>query len=358
MGLITEYKCPNCGAPLSFDAEAGKVKCANCGHEYEVGELIDAQKEDGITEEFDWGNYKQNLSEETMDENLVYTCESCGAVIETTSTTAATRCPYCDNNVVLTDRVSGGLKPNYVIPFAISKKEIPNILKEFYKTKKYLPKDFFSASVIEKAQGVYVPFWLFDCKVSGNVSFNATRSAAVTTRKEIITTTSHYLLERDGEIEFSNVPVDASLRMDNDLMDSLEPYDYSKLTEFDGAYLAGFVADRFDSSPDDEIPRATERTINSTVQAMKGTVSGFETTNLRSNKLKLDSAKVSYAFLPVYVFNCEYKGKKYRYAVNGQTGKVVADLPASKGLMLKSSMLAGGIVGLIVLIGACALTLM
>ena len=348
MGLITEYKCPNCGAPLAFDAAAGKVKCENCGHESEVGDLIDAQKEDGITEEFNWGNYKDSLSGERLEDVVVYQCQSCGAVIETDKNTVATTCPYCDNNVVITDRVSGGLKPNAIIPFEITKKELPDILQRFYKDKKYLPKDFFSTRVIEKAQGVYVPFWLFDCKVAGNVAFNTTRSAAVTTAKEIITTTSHFLSERDGEMEFSNVPVDASVKMDNDLMDSLEPYYYSKIKDFDGAYLAGFVADRFDSSPDDEISRVTERTVNSAVEAMRSTVTGFETVNLRSNRLHLENANVKYALLPVYLFNCTYKGKKYRYAVNGQTGKVVADLPISQGKIFKHSALVAGIVTVIV----------
>ena len=355
MGLITEYKCPNCAAPLAFDAGAGKVKCENCGHKFEVGDLIDAQKEDGITEEFNWGNYKEGLTGERLDDVVVYQCNSCGAVIETDKNTVATTCPYCDNNVVITDRVSGGLKPNAIIPFEITKKDLPDILQRFYKTKKYLPKDFFSERVIEKAQGVYVPFWLFDCKVAGNVAFNTTRSSAITTAKEIITTTSHYLAERDGEIEFSNVPVDASVKMDNDLMDSLEPYDYSKLKNFDGAYLAGFVADRFDSSPDDEIPRATERTINSAVESMRSTVSGFETVRLRSNKLHLKNANVKYALLPVYLFNCTYKGKKYRYAVNGQTGKIVADLPISNAKIFGHSALVGGIVAVIVLAIAFAL---
>lgn len=347
MGLITEYKCPSCGAPLSFDAESGQVKCQNCGNEYEVGTIVDAQKVDEAnTTSFDWGDYKTHLKQEDFAGLSVYKCQSCGAEIETTATTAATKCPYCDNNVVLMDRVSGGLKPNVVIPFAIDKKQLPGIMDNFYKSKKYLPRDFFSQSVIERAQGVYIPFWLFDCTISGNCSYNSESSTYTETPRERITTTRRYLHERGGRMQFSNVPVDASEKMDNDLMDSIEPYDYSKMVPYDSSYLTGFVADRFDRDPDEELPRANVRTLQSANAVMRGTVNGGAT--LRYSNLKMEKASVKYALLPAYVFNCEYKGQRYRYCVNGQTGKVVADLPIDKGLTRKRFLTVGAIAFVIV----------
>ena len=106
MGLITEYKCPGCGAPLAFDAESGQVTCQHCGNVYTVADVVADQKKEQSTEEFDWGNYKAGLSTEVLDNTVVYQCKSCGAVLETDANTAATSCPYCDNNIVITDRVS------------------------------------------------------------------------------------------------------------------------------------------------------------------------------------------------------------------------------------------------------------
>ena len=331
MGLITEYKCPNCGAPLAFDADSGEVGCKNCGSCFTVEQIIESQGTSS-TEEFDWGNYKAGLSSEVLEGTAIYQCQSCGAVLETDQNTVATSCPYCDNNIVLTDRVSAGLKPNAVVPFAIDKKQLKDIVNNFYKGKKLLPKNFFNESKIDKILGVYIPFWLFDCDVEGRVDFRAERITHHETSRESITTTYHYLLRREGEMKFSNVPVDASTQMDNALMDSLEPFDFSKMVPFDGAYLSGFVADRFDSDPDKEIQRANNRVINTTLGALESTTGGYQSVSPRSNDLYLKSASVKYVLLPAYIINCDYNGKKYQYAVNGQTGKIVGELPSSKSL--------------------------
>lgn len=332
MGLITEYKCPACGAPLAFDAESGQVACQHCGNNFSVGSVVEAQQPQTSTEEFDWGNYKAGLSTEVLEGTSVYQCQSCGAILETDQNTAATSCPYCDNNIVLTDRVSAGLKPNAIIPFAIDKKQLKDIVHRFYEGKKLLPKNFFSDSKIDNILGVYIPFWLFDCTVEGSVNFRGARTSVAETPRERVTTTYNYMLRRDGSMSFSNVPVDASTQMDNDLMDSLEPFDYSRMVPFDGAYLSGFVADRFDSDPDAELPRANRRVISSTLSGIRSTITDFEMVSEHSNTLRMKHANVKYVLMPAYIINCEYGGKKYQYAVNGQTGKIVGELPSSKAL--------------------------
>ncbi len=334
MGLITEYKCTACGAALAFDASSGSVRCDYCGTELSVEEVIDSQTAATTTEEFDWGNYKAGLSTDILTNTAVYQCQSCGAVLETDKSTAATTCPYCDSNVVLTDRVAGGMKPNALIPFAIDKKELKERVRAFYQNKKLLPKNFFNENKIDEILGVYVPFWLFDCTVEGGMNFRGETESIMDTPRERVITTRHYHIVRDGEVSFRNVPVDASTKMDNDLMDSIEPYDFSKMVPFDGAYLTGFYADRFDSDPDSEIGRANRRVLNSTRDAITRTVMGYSNLQPYSDSLRMKNANVKYVLLPAYIINCEYGGKKYRYAVNGQTGKIVGELPSSNSLAL------------------------
>lgn len=328
MSLVTEYKCPNCGAALAFDPSSSSVKCDHCGHSFDVANIVKSQEVEGQNEEFNWDRFNGMKSLENFEGTSVYQCQSCGAILETDENTVATKCPYCDNNVVITDRVSKGLKPNALIPFAIDKKQIPDLLMGFYKKKKLLPKSFFTERIMEKAQGIYVPFWLFDASITGKAKFKGTVVTTQSTSKERITTTHDYLLIREGDLSFTHIPVDASTKMDNDLMDSIEPYDYSKLVPFDGAYLSGFVADRFDSDPDAELPRANGRMTNTLIAQLRNTAIEYAPV-LFSSDVRLKNADVNYVFLPVYVLNCEYKGKKYRYAINGQTGKVVGEVPKS-----------------------------
>ena len=330
MGDVKGYRCPSCGAVLAYAPGTSEVRCANCGKSIPVAILDTMQADAGENASFDWGDYKQQLSGQHLQNTKVYQCKSCGAEIEADATTAATRCPYCDSNVVLTDRVSGGLRPNAVIPFKITPKELPDAVNRFYKNKKLIPKNFFDKSRLSKVQGVYVPFWLYDCRLAGRVNLSATTVRMYSDAHYDYTETTEYLLARAGEMSFENVPVDASVKMDNDLMDSLEPFDFSEMVDFNDAYLAGYVADRFDSDPDAELPRANERMMRSADAAFAAAEGQYESVSIQNNAMQIADAGVKYVLLPVYLLHCEYNGKKYQYAVNGQTGKVVGELPVSK----------------------------
>ena len=329
MAQVTEYKCPGCGAPLEFTAQSGNVTCHSCGNEYSIEAIRALHESEATQQEFDWGDFKANLNAEPMEDVAVFTCESCGAEIEADHATAATKCPYCGNNVILNERVSAGLKPNAVIPFKIAADQLPELLQKFYKKKRLLPRNFFAQNKIGKVQGVYVPFWLFDSKIDGSVTMNGVIIRHYTEGDYDCTETNHFLLVREGDMAFSKIPVDASVKMPDDLMDSIEPFDYSAMVPYDSAYLAGFLADRFDSDPDAELPRANGRMQSSAVEMFTSTAALY-TPTLRTCSLRLIDPSVRYVMLPVYLLNCEYGGKTYRYAVNGQTGKVAGELPISK----------------------------
>lgn len=340
---VNEYKCPNCGAPLEYDPESGQLKCAACGSTFSVEEVSLSARGIEETGGFDWGAYRNETSQETMH-TAVYTCQSCGATIEADTTTAATRCPYCDNVVVMNERVQGGVRPNAVIPFRYKPKDLPRLVKKFYEGKTLLPNHFFKDSYLTEVQGLYVPFWLYDCGVSGGVNLRGERVFHYSEGEYDVTETHHYQLERDGSMHFSHIPVDASTKMPNDLMDSVEPFDFSELADFQEGYLSGFLADRFDSSPDDELPRATDRLMASAEQTLAGTCPGYTAVHITNNGMQITDASVKYVLLPVYLLNCNYKGEKYQYAVNGQTGKVVGKLPVDKGKVFRwflGSFLAG-----------------
>ena len=325
-----EYKCPACGSALVFNTESGKLKCSSCDNEYDVGTI--KQYQSNRTEaEFQWDKKYTNALNETLPEMTSYICQSCGAEIITDGTTAATHCPYCDNEVIITEKLTGALKPNGVIPFKIDKKGIKEKIQEFCRGKKLLPKNFFTDQKIDAIQGVYVPVWLFDGKLDGKVSLDGITSSSYTTGNYRYTETSHYLITCDGSMEFTRVPVDGSEKMPDDLMNSIEPFDYSQIVPFDGQYLSGFLADRYDKGPDESIPTASQRMMNSAVSAFGAAASQYSSVTLRNNGLNLYDPSVKYVLLPVYIFNCEYKGTKYRFAMNGQTGKLVGELPIDKG---------------------------
>ena len=368
---ITNYQCPACMGPLHFVGESGKLECDYCGSNFNVAEIEALYKEkeqkaakaaedtenapetkdgsewdvSGLNE--DWGADAEGMR--------TYSCPSCGAELLCEATTAATSCPYCGNPTVVPGQFSGILKPDYVLPFKLSKEDAIKALKKHYLKKPLLPSTFSKANHLEEIKGVYVPFWMYDGKASGSAQFHATQVHTYTSGDYEITETSHYDVRRAGSLGFEKIPVDASSKMPDDYMDSIEPYDYSDLKPFSTAYLPGFLADKYDVSVEDSRERADKRCVGSLSCALKSTVSGYTTCNETSRNIHLKRGKVHYALLPVWLLNTKWEGKDFLFAMNGQTGKLVGNLPVSTKRVIG---LFAAIAALFIAIGVTALVLL
>jgi hypothetical protein len=187
---------------------------------------------------------------------------------------------------------------------------------------------------------MYVPFWLFDCDADVDMSFRGTRTHAWSDREYNYVRTEHYMIRRGGDISFEKIPVNGSTRLAENYMEAIEPYDYSELKPFSTGYLAGYMADRYDVDADDCIPRADERAKKSSEQAFEATVRGYATVLPQSSSIHMHGGKVHYVLLPVWMLNTKYKGKMYTFAMNGQTGKMVGELPADSG---REALMFGGV---------------
>ncbi len=329
MSDTVSFKCPNCGAPLKYSAELGRFACEYCDSEFSLEEVKNAAV--NAEQPFDWGDYAANVSDEHLEGLVSYVCRSCGAEVVTDAVTAATHCPYCGNVMVIEENLSGLVKPNGVIPFRVDKKKLQEIVKNYCSNKRLLPKGFLSAHKIEEIKGVYVPFWLYDCRADGSMTFDATRVRTWADNQYYYTETSHYFVTCSGGMAFSRIPADGSRRMDDDLMDSIEPYDMNDIQPFAQGYLSGFFADRFDDDAESCLPRADRRVKNSLSEAFRSSLHGFTTAVPAANNIRLTDPSVQYVLLPVYLINASYKGQNYAFAVNGQTGKMTGNLPISKG---------------------------
>lgn len=360
---ITNYQCPACGGPLHFAGASGKLECEYCGSSFEVAEIekLYQQKDEKAADAFHEESEKQAAQEPAEDWDTagdgmhVYNCPSCGAELICDENTAATSCPYCGNPSIVPGQLSGMLKPDYVLPFKLDKAAAIAALKKHYGKKLLLPKAFRDQNHIEQIQGVYVPFWLFDMKSDADLSFNATRSHVHTEGDWEVTTTEHFRIHRAGTVEFARIPVDGSSKMPDDYMDSIEPYDYTELKPFSTAYLPGFLADKYDVSVEDSRDRADRRCAGSLVNALEKTVTGYASCNETGRSIQLKRGKVHYALLPVWILNTRWEDKDFLFAMNGQTGKLVGNLPVSTKRVIG---LFAAIVALLVAISVTAILLM
>lgn len=335
MSDTMEYKCPACGGALAFDSATQKLKCPFCGSEFDVSQFDESHKEDikdNVKGEMEWnvaagGEWGAN-EQEGMN---VYSCNSCGGEIVCDETTTSSSCPYCGNPIVMKGKLSGMLKPDYIIPFKLDKEEAKKALKRHVESKKLVPKLFKSDNHIDEIKGVYIPFWLFDADVDAQISFSGEKTRTWSDSDYKYIEHNYYDIYRCGSVAFDKVPVDGSSKMPDDLMESIEPFNFSEAVDFTTAYLAGYMADKYDVDANASIEAANARIRRSTEDAFRGTVRGFTSVTAQNSYINLRNGNAKYALYPVWLLNTKWQNNIYTFAMNGQTGKFVGDLPMDKG---------------------------
>lgn len=351
---IRNYQCPSCTGPLQFDPATGKLVCEYCGSSYSVEEIEklygkpEAKPKPGKTEQPEGSPW----SEAEAAGLRVYNCPSCGAELIFDVTTTAGSCPYCGNPTIVPDELSGALRPEWVIPFKLTKEEAVKALKAHYKKKPLLPKLFSDQNHLEEIKGVYAPFWLYDGEASGSAVYDAKKERSYTTPRYYVTETSHYECYRSGRLRFERIPVDSSTKMPDEYMDAIEPFDYGEMVPFATTYLPGFMAEKYDVDAEEAQERARVRAERSFADVLKESVTGYSGVSEKECHAEFRRSGLHYALLPVWLLNTKWKDSTYLFAINGQTGKPVGNLPIDKGK--KNAWFFGVWAGVAVVVAAVA----
>ena len=338
------YKCPSCGAYLTFDPEGQQWKCPFCDSAFQEDALLETEAQ-----------HEQDASEpETYHtaegEQVLYRCQSCGSEIVTTDeTTVATECYYCHSPVVLQGRLPDEFRPDTVLPFTIDQDAAVKGFMNWVKSKKYVPKAFFSQSQIQKISGVYYPHFVTECEVEGAVEGEGRNTSVMDMGKYIVTSTQHYHVRREADITFGNIMRPALAKQNRKLADGIHPFPLENEKPFSTAYLSGFLAERRDIDPEsiqgdiqNEVEKYVEPLLNESIHYNSYSV---------SPSAKLKKMNTRYVLLPTWVLTYPNKHKKddpYYYAMNGCTGEVCGKLPIDKkklnlnGLFIGAAVFAVG----------------
>ena len=375
------YQCPACMGPLHYVGDTGKLQCDYCGSSYtpEEVEALYAEKqkaadaaqaeataraEAGERSAFeqmgDASGASSVVTQEVLDDAAAvsgqaaaaggaeasyfaraswneseraglrsFTCSSCGAQVTVDATTEVTECPYCGNQAVAPGAFSGGARPDALIPFKLDQEAAKSALSAYYKGKKFLPKEFASQNHIAHLQGVYVPFWLYDGTAEGSGTFHCENVRSYRSGDEEVTETDVYEAYRAGSLSFSRIPADASSKMPDAHMDAIEPFDFSELVDFSVAYLPGYLAERYDEDAEACCHRADRRMRGSLEEELRATVTGYDSVGEGSIDANTQVGEVRQALFPVWMLHTRWKDDDYLFAMNGQTGRLVGDLPVS-----------------------------
>ena len=317
MSSVKKYKCLNCGAGLEFSPTNQNWKCHYCFSDFSIQEVEEAYNEG-------------ELPDEDAPELDSYSCNSCGAELIADDTISATFCLYCKNPTIIKNRFSGRFKPQLVIPFNLTKDDAQKIYTKWIKRRIFAPKKFKSKEEIDKVTGVYVPYWLFNCDIDGQIEGVGTKVRTWTSGDIIYTETRYYNVEREGNCSYNLLPVDGSKKLDDSIMEKVEPFDYSKMVKFSLPYMSGFMAEQYDVDSDEASRSMKKRVQEFYENRLKGTVKGYRSFKVKSRNINFNEIDEQYAMLPIYLLVNKHKGKDHVFVLNGQTGKVVGDTPIDR----------------------------
>lgn len=326
--MVIQYKCPDCGADMAFDSRKGSLSCESCGRTLSVDEYKEPEEElEGSFQEFTEQTFTSTFGEE---EAAQYQCSNCGAVLITGPDTAATTCSFCGAPMILGDRLTGNLAPSKVIPFSINKEQAQDAFRKWCRGGLLTPKDFMTAERVKNITGIYVPFWLYDLNGRGEAHADCTRTRSYESGEYIYTETRHYDVYRKVDLNYLKVPCDASEKMNDGLMDKLEPFHYNNLQDFKAPYLAGYVAEKYNYTDKDLFPRVKDRVERYVADYIRSTINGYSSTLIRQQWTDIKQRNAYYALLPVWMICYDYKDSEHIFAMNGQTGKIAGTPPFSR----------------------------
>lgn len=310
---VLDHKCPSCDAVLKFNPEGQNWACEYCKKNYNLDELNTHKEGD--------------LKKTDLD---IYTCPNCGAEVIVDPNISTTSCIYCKNTTILRSKFQGEFSPRYIIPFKKTKKDAIKAFKNIRKGRILTPKEFNNSKNIKEMSGVYIPFWLYDYDAKGMIETECKKITTWKNGEYKYEKTDTYLVTRGGDMSFNKIPVDGSKKFQDDIMNSIEPFKYEELKKFNYAYLSGFLSEKYDISKGEAETIAQQRAKNSFIRQMKNDIMGFDEIGQIKHSINLNNKDNSYVLLPVWMLNIKYKDKIYTFAMNGQTGKIVGNIPVDK----------------------------
>ena len=309
------YTCPNCGGNLKFHIKKQKMVCENCQYEedpYKVQEFHSAEEEQT-------GEY----------EATVFRCPHCGGEIISEDTTAATFCSFCGATTVLEPRIVKERKPAYILPFEKTKEECKDAYAKVLKKALFLPDEYKNPDNINKFRGIYMPYWDYQYSLNEPFQFWGIKSR----RRGNYEYTDYYDINCHVDMDYKGVCFDASSSFADHMSEGIAPYAVKNSKEFTPAYLSGFYADTSDVGKDVYEELANERVKEDIARKLerRRTFGKFSVSSYDMNRLgKKISGSAKLVMLPVW-FLAYRNGDRVSYAaVNGQTGKVSAELPVDR----------------------------
>ncbi|WP_095590412.1 TFIIB-type zinc finger domain-containing protein [Actibacterium ureilyticum] len=329
------FPCDNCGADFRFDPETGDLACDHCGNRQPIegsGHFTSAIRELDLRTAL-----QAALPEAEIEETRVLSCPNCGAQVEFDADTHAAECPFCATPVVTDTGTHRHIKPKALLPFALDEGTARQAMSDWLGRLWFAPNGLQQyARKGRRMQGIYVPYWTFDADTRsvyhgerGTVYYQ-TRTVTRNGKRQQVRVQKIRWTRASGRVArfFDDVLVLASRSLPKRFTDALEPWDLAALEPYRPEYLAGFRAEGYTVELEDGFGEARHHMDRMIERDVKFDIGG-DRQRIHSLDTSLSDVTFKHILLPVWLAAYKYRGKSYRFVVNGRTGRVQGERPYS-----------------------------
>lgn len=320
------FACKNCGGNVIFDIASGQLACTYCHTLFDPYEYEEKTTDAEVEKDF---------------EATIFTCPQCGGEILSTDDTAAGFCSFCGASTVLYSRIEREHRPAYIIPFTKTKEDCKQAYANLMRKAIFAPKELKDPKYIDGFRGIYMPYWTYYVEQNTPISLDAQKSH----RSGDYIITDHSKLNGNIDAYYKGLSYDASSSFEDNLSETLAPYDVKHMKRFTPSFLSGFYADTADVPAEVYQGEAIELAYDNSIKEISAVPEFSEYTLTENESLSPESLGTTikaadYSMFPVWFLSYRNKDRVAYATVNGQTGKVVADVPVSIGKFMLGSLIA------------------
>lgn len=323
------YLCSGCGGNMEYDISSQKLKCPYCGIEEDI------QSDRTLVKEYDFSEVAQReASSEWDNEVSVVKCDACGAETVVEKYQTALYCGYCGSSHVLESKQSSGIKPEGIIPFKVDEYKAKEGFNNWIKNRWFAPNKLKQLYESEKLISVYVPYWTYDTNTYNSYTAQGGEHYYVTVKRDgkdvrEMRTRWHFV-SGSFDMFFDDVLVNASKNYNDSLMIEAEPYNTREVEPYKPQYISGHTAERYSKGVIECFDIAKEKIYPDLESQVRSKVlQRYDEVNSIRINTEYSDVKYKHILLPLWTAQYDFKGKKYRYMINGQTGEVSGEAPIS-----------------------------